>query len=246
MLIDWFTVGAQALNFLILVWLMKHFLYKPVQDAIAAREKRIADELADADAKRPRRTRTAKTSSARTPTSTATAPRCSPRRSSDANADRQRLLDVARKAADAMAAKREQTLQADAERLNESCVIAQQEVFAIARRTWPTWPRLASKPAHVRRVHAAPAGARRAQGRARRSARFGDGPAARPQRVHAAAATARRRPACDQRDLFNRRRTAVRVAPDLVGGIELSARGINSRGAFPTISPRWIWAWANC
>jgi len=27
MLIDWFTIGAQALNFLILVWLLKHFLY---------------------------------------------------------------------------------------------------------------------------------------------------------------------------------------------------------------------------
>ena len=25
MLIDWFTVGAQALNFLILVWLMKRY-----------------------------------------------------------------------------------------------------------------------------------------------------------------------------------------------------------------------------
>ena len=29
MLIDWFTVGAQALNFLVLVWLLKRFLYKP-------------------------------------------------------------------------------------------------------------------------------------------------------------------------------------------------------------------------
>jgi F-type H+-transporting ATPase subunit b len=42
MLIDWFTVGAQALNFLILVWLMKRFLYKPILNAIDAREKRIA------------------------------------------------------------------------------------------------------------------------------------------------------------------------------------------------------------
>ena len=48
MLIDWFTVGAQALNFLILVWLMKRFLYKPVLNAIDAREKRIAAELSDA------------------------------------------------------------------------------------------------------------------------------------------------------------------------------------------------------
>ncbi len=52
MLIDWFTVGAQALNFLILVWLLKRFLYKPILDAIDAREKRIAAELADADAKK--------------------------------------------------------------------------------------------------------------------------------------------------------------------------------------------------
>jgi F-type H+-transporting ATPase subunit b len=51
MLIDWFTVGAQALNFLILVWLMKHFLYKPILDAIDAREKGIAAKLGDADAK---------------------------------------------------------------------------------------------------------------------------------------------------------------------------------------------------
>ncbi len=48
MLIDWFTVGAQALNFLVLVWLLKRFLYKPITDAIDAREQRIAAELADA------------------------------------------------------------------------------------------------------------------------------------------------------------------------------------------------------
>ncbi len=52
MLIDWFTVGAQMLNFLILVWLMKRFLYKPILNAIDAREKLIAAELADAEAKK--------------------------------------------------------------------------------------------------------------------------------------------------------------------------------------------------
>src|SRR5271165_6714309 len=52
MLIDWFTVGAQAINFIILVWLLKRFLYKPILDALDAREKRIAAELADADAKK--------------------------------------------------------------------------------------------------------------------------------------------------------------------------------------------------
>jgi F-type H+-transporting ATPase subunit b len=48
MLIDWFTVGAQVLNFLVLVALLKRFLYRPVLDAIDAREQRIASQLADA------------------------------------------------------------------------------------------------------------------------------------------------------------------------------------------------------
>lgn len=51
MLIDWFTVGAQAVNFIILVWLLKRFLYKPILNAIDAREKRIATELAAAGAR---------------------------------------------------------------------------------------------------------------------------------------------------------------------------------------------------
>ena len=51
MLIDWFTVIAQVVNFLILVWLLKRFLYKPILNAIDVREKKVADELANADAK---------------------------------------------------------------------------------------------------------------------------------------------------------------------------------------------------
>ena len=74
MLIDWFTIAAQALNFLILVWLMKRFLYKPILNAIDAREKRIATELADADAKRAEARRSATSSSTRTRSSTERAP----------------------------------------------------------------------------------------------------------------------------------------------------------------------------
>ncbi len=51
MLINWFTVGAQAINFLILVWLLKRFLYKPILHAIDEREKGIASQLAQAEAK---------------------------------------------------------------------------------------------------------------------------------------------------------------------------------------------------
>jgi F-type H+-transporting ATPase subunit b len=70
MLIDWFTVVAQVLNFLILVWLLKRFLYRPILNAIDVREKRIAAEVADA-----RRRRTARRSKARTRPSTSSVAR---------------------------------------------------------------------------------------------------------------------------------------------------------------------------
>ena len=49
MLIDWFTIVAQAINFLILMWLLKRFLYKPILNAIDAREERIADTVRKAE-----------------------------------------------------------------------------------------------------------------------------------------------------------------------------------------------------
>ena len=51
MLIDWFTVAAQIVNFLVLVALLKRFLYGPLIHAIDAREQRIAAQVAEADQK---------------------------------------------------------------------------------------------------------------------------------------------------------------------------------------------------
>ncbi len=51
MLIDWFTIIAQIINFLILVWLLKRFLYKPILNAMDAREKMIAAQLTEAQKK---------------------------------------------------------------------------------------------------------------------------------------------------------------------------------------------------
>lgn len=48
MQIDWFTLVAQLFNFLVLVWLLKRFLYQPILDAIDAREQRIAESLQEA------------------------------------------------------------------------------------------------------------------------------------------------------------------------------------------------------
>jgi F-type H+-transporting ATPase subunit b len=55
--IDWFTVIAEILNFLVLVWLLKRFLYKPVLNAIDEREKKITAQLQDAESKKAEATK---------------------------------------------------------------------------------------------------------------------------------------------------------------------------------------------
>jgi F-type H+-transporting ATPase subunit b len=49
--IDWFTFGAQVVNFLLLMALLRWLLYDPIVEAMAAREERIASRLAEAKAK---------------------------------------------------------------------------------------------------------------------------------------------------------------------------------------------------
>src|SRR5580704_18070500 len=110
MLIDWFTVGAQALNFIILVWLLQRFLYKPILNAIDAREKRIAAELADADAKKAEARRERDEFKRKNEDFDHQRAALFSKVTGEANAERQRLLDVARKAADALSAKRQDAL----------------------------------------------------------------------------------------------------------------------------------------
>src|SRR5664279_2380659 len=135
MLIDWFTVGAQALNFLILVWLLKRFLYQPILNAIDAREKRIAAELADADAKKAEAQKDREEFQHKNDEFDRQRATLLSKATEEANTERQRLLDEARQAADALSAKRQETLRSDAHNLNQAIRRrTQQEVFAIARK----------------------------------------------------------------------------------------------------------------
>ena len=52
MQIDWLTVAAQIANFLVLIWLLQRFLYRPITEAMARREARIEERLADAKTRR--------------------------------------------------------------------------------------------------------------------------------------------------------------------------------------------------
>lgn len=49
MQIDWWTLALQAVNFLVLVWLLRRFLYRPVREVIAKRKELSKQAFTDAD-----------------------------------------------------------------------------------------------------------------------------------------------------------------------------------------------------
>ena len=135
MLIDWFTVGAQALNFLILVWLMKRFLYKPILHAINEREKRIATELANADKKKAEAQKESDEFKHKNEEFDQQRAALLKKATDEARAERQRLLDEARNAADALRSKRQEALRNEEHNLHQAISRrTEQEVFAIARK----------------------------------------------------------------------------------------------------------------
>jgi len=135
MLIDWFTVGAQMLNFLILVWLLKRYLYKPILDAVDAREKRIAAELAGAqsimaEAQKERDVFLHKNEEFELGRASLMR-----KATEDAKSERLRLIDEARSAADELRTGRQAALRSEAVRLNQAIRRrTEHEVFAIARK----------------------------------------------------------------------------------------------------------------
>ena len=135
MLIDWFTVAAQAVNFLILVWLMKRFLYKPILHAIDEREKRIATELANADKKRAEAQKESDDFKHRNEEFDKQRAALLSKATDEANAERQRLLDEARKDAAALSSKLQEALRDQEHTLHQAISRrTQREVFAIARK----------------------------------------------------------------------------------------------------------------
>lgn len=136
MLIDWFTVGAQALNFALLLWLMQRYLYRPVFAAVDAREKHIAAELADAAAKQKEARVERDAFAEKNKAFDAQRAGLLGQATEEAAAERKKLLTAASQAADAAAAERQGALQGEADALHHALgARARQEVFAIARET---------------------------------------------------------------------------------------------------------------
>ena len=243
MLIDWFTVGAQTLNFLILVWLLKRFLYQPILDAIDTREKGIAAQLADADAKKAEAGMEREQFQQKNAEFDQQRGALLLEATQQAQAERQRLLDVARGAADALRARQQDGLDQERQNLAEEITQRTQgEVFAIARKALADLAGVALEARMVevfaQRLRALAGEARDTLGAALKAGSgYGAGSGSGPALVRSAfALTPAQRDALQQvlDDSFAAGLAAgvaepialrFETAPELVSGIELSANG---------------------
>ncbi len=135
MLIDWFTVVAQVFNFLVLVWLLKRFLYKPILHAIDEREAKIAARLENAEkiqADAKKESAELKDKIKKIDDQRASLLR---KATDEAQAERERLLEEARKAAEDFGNKRHAAFKREEAQIQKALAEqTQKEVFELTRK----------------------------------------------------------------------------------------------------------------
>lgn len=135
MKIDWFTIVAQIVNFLILLWLMKRFLYKPILKAIDEREKRIAEELSNAETKMNAAQEMKAEYDRKNDELNRQSAAFLKKAQDEGNAEKSRLLQDARETAEAVSKKQQEALVVEELALRESVSRKiQSEVFDITRK----------------------------------------------------------------------------------------------------------------
>lgn len=136
MLIDWFTVAAQVINFLVLVWLLKRFLYKPVLNAIDEREKRIATQLQDAEKKKADALQEEADFRKKNEEFEQHRVALLADATNSAKVEREKLMEMARKAAEELRAKSQKASEEEVANVKTTVgLLVQKEVFSIARKT---------------------------------------------------------------------------------------------------------------
>ena len=133
--LDWFTLVAQVVNFLVLVWLLKHFLYDRIVGAMNEREAKITGRLEEAAKQRASAEREAELFRTKNREFEDERDQMLARIKEEAEAHRWQLMDAARLDAEkaqvewleTLARKRQELLQDFRERLG-------QVVFTLARR----------------------------------------------------------------------------------------------------------------
>tara|TARA_R110001592_G_scaffold87414_1_gene258193 strand:- start:4189 stop:4962 length:774 start_codon:yes stop_codon:yes gene_type:complete len=229
MLIDWFTVGAQALNFIILVWLMKRFLYQPVLNAIAAREQKIAAQLADAAATKAEAHNQQNEFELKSQAFDDQRAELLQQAIETAAAEAERLRAQARTAADAATAARARTLLSDTQHLHADIVRrTQQQVLSISRRVLIDLADVSLEQkvcdVFIQRIKAVDSAVLDALDTAIKSTSKAEPALLRSAFVLTPAQQAAIQTALDER--FGQSiPLKIETAPELVSGIELSARG---------------------
>jgi F-type H+-transporting ATPase subunit b len=147
MLIDWWTVAAQIVNFLILLWLLKVFLYGRVVEAMNAREQRIADEFEKAESRQTEAENMRKTYENALDDIEDKRRETLDEAREEANAERHRILEEARQEAETRREQWQEALAREKDAVeNELAGIVSRQVRAISQRvmTDMTGPALGS------------------------------------------------------------------------------------------------------
>jgi F-type H+-transporting ATPase subunit b len=136
MKIDWFTVIAQIINFIVLIWLLKRFLYKPILKAIDERENKIAAQIKDAEVKDAKAKKEQAEFAKKNETFDQEKKGLMDKAVAETNKEKEKLLEAARNEATELRSKLDNSLKEMQENLNRDIAQkTQQEVFAIARKT---------------------------------------------------------------------------------------------------------------
>lgn len=135
MLIDWFTVVAQIINFLILVFLMRRFLYNRIIQAMDGREERIGARLQEADKKKKMAEKEAEAYLQKKQELEDEKARMLAEAKKDAEEKRKELVEQARKEADQLEKRWKEALETHkGSFLRNLRQLAQRQVYDISRR----------------------------------------------------------------------------------------------------------------
>ena len=137
MLIDWFTVVAQIVNFLILVFLLKYFLYDRVIKAMDQREQKIQQRLQEAEEKKQEVEQEAKVYDKKNRDFDAKREEMLAQAKEEADARRKELTEEARLAANNLRSVWVETIERDKKSFVQDLrKMAGNQVYAIARKAF--------------------------------------------------------------------------------------------------------------
>lgn len=132
---DWFTIAAQIINFAILLWLLRHFLYRPILDGLDAREQRLNKILEDANNKNSEAQQRQEHFESKLYELEQQRASVLEKAQDEAFEKRKELIDSAHQAADDMLRKRLVSLQSELKNLQHDVINKNvKEVYAIARK----------------------------------------------------------------------------------------------------------------